>query len=232
MSPSAPFVPTDVQMSEKKKKNSGDIPKDNVPEELSLMSLTDRARLAALVELDGDENLRAHLLGAIGRAETGRGSRQRARDVPMVWTQIHVLDRLEEAFEVLSALPAKTRPKQYGNAMPTVVQERPSLKDLLDMSEGGQLEQFEQDRNRVRLAATAAMVTRMDQALRWPFEHLSHQPELARAVSLRALWAAMRIDIRKRCERHGLHHETFNVQWQAGLGIITGRLIARRVPVS
>jgi hypothetical protein len=152
--------------------------------------------------------------------------------VPAVWTQIHVLDRLEEAYEVLSALPAKTRPKQYGNAMPTVVQERPSLKDLLDMSEAGALEQFEQDRNRVRLAPTTAMVSRMDQALRWPLEHLSDKPELARAVSLRALWAAMRVDIRKRCERRGLHHETFNVQWQAGLRIITGRLIAQRVPVS
>jgi hypothetical protein len=42
----------------------------------------------------------------------------------------------------------------------------------------------------------------------------------------------MRVDIRKRCERRRLHHETFNVQWQAGLKIITGRLIARRVPVT
>jgi hypothetical protein len=72
----------------------------------------------------------------------------------------------------------------------------------------------------------------MDQALRWPLEHLGDKPELARAVSLRALWAAMRVDIRKRCERHGLHYGRFNNQWQAGLGIITSRLIARCVPIS
>jgi hypothetical protein len=200
--------------------------------DLPKLSLIDRARLSALIELDGDQHLRTHILGAIGRSETGRRARERSREVPAVWTQIHVLDRLEEAYEVLSALPAKTRPKQYGNAMPTVVQERPSLKDLLEMSEGGQLEQFEQDRNRVRLAPTTAMISRMDHALRWPLEHLSNEPELARAVSLRALWAAMRVDIRKRCERRGLHHETFNMQWQEGLRIITGKLIARRVPVS
>jgi hypothetical protein len=48
------------------------------------------------------------------------------------------------------------------------------------------------------------MISRMDQALRWSLEYLSDALELARAVSLRALWAAMRVDIRKRCERHGL----------------------------
>jgi hypothetical protein len=140
------------------------------------------------------------------------------------------LDRLEEAFLVLSALPAKTRPQAYGNAMPTPVQEKISFKDLLDMANAG--ESFEEARNRVRIAPTTAQITRMEQALRWPFEHLADKPDLARAVSLRSFWAATRADIRKRCERHGLHHPTFNMQWQAGVSIVTRELVARRVTVS
>lgn len=198
--------------------------------DLKSLSLLDRARLAALIELeqDADSDLRTHLLGAVGRAETGRRTREGSREVPTVWTQVHVLDRLEEAFAVLATLPAKTRPKQFGNAMPTPVRERPSLKDLLEMDEAGQLE----ERNRVRLAPTTAQITRMEEALRWPFEHLADEPELARALSLRALWAAMRVDIRKRCQQRRLSHDAFNWEWQQGLKIITGRLIARRVPVS
>jgi hypothetical protein len=41
---------------------------------LSQMSLLDRARLAAMIEVDGDESLRTHLLGAVGRAGVRGGS--------------------------------------------------------------------------------------------------------------------------------------------------------------
>jgi len=208
-----------------------DIGAENVTPDLSRMSLKERAKLALLIEADGDSGLRGHLLGVVGRPETACGSlKPRSPVVPERWTQIHVLDRLEEAFLVLSSLPANTRPRQFGNAMPTPVQERPSLKDLLEMADAG--ESFEEARNRVRLAPTTAQITRMEQALRWPFEHLADEPELARAVSLRALWAAMKVDIRKRCEQRGIWHDQFNYDWQRGLGKITGALIARRVPVS
>lgn len=196
------------------------------------MSLTDRARLAALVESDGDEQLRVHLLGAIGRAEAGQRSRETAREVPPTWTMIHVLDRLEEAYAVLAALPAKTRPQQYGNGMPTPVREKLTNKDWIDLLEAGELEKVEQDRNRVRLAPTTAQITRMDQALAWAFEYLRDQPELAKAISLRALWAVLRADVQKRCLSRGIEPKTFNQQWQQGLRIITAALIARRVPVS
>jgi hypothetical protein len=196
------------------------------------MSLTDRARLAALVEADGDEQLRVHLLGAIGRAEAGQRARESAREVPSSWTMIHVLDRLEEAYAVLSSLPAKTRPQQFGNGMPTPVREKLTNKDWIDLLEAGELEKVEQDRNRVRLAPTTAQITRMDQALAWPFEFLRDQPELAKAISLRALWAVLRADIRKRCQQRGIDADRFNRQWQEGLRIITAHLVARRVPVT
>ena len=215
-----------------KEKRSGDIPASDVSEKLSQMSLLDRARLAALIELDGDAALRAHILGAMGQVEAGRGSRGSAREVPSTWTQIHVLDRLEEAFAVMAMMPAATRPKAYGSAWPSVVQERLPLVVLAEMSASGELETQQEEQNRIRLPPSSAQVSRMDQALRWPFEYLSDRPELARAISLRAMWSAMRVDIRRRCERRALDHKIFNMQWQAALSILTGRLIARRVPVS
>lgn len=219
-------------MADKTEENDGDIPGDNVPEALSKMSLTGRARLQVLIERDGDTDLRQHLLGAMGRSETTRGARRAAREVPDRWTIIHTLDRLEEAYQVLAGMPMATRPKQYGNAMPTPHRERLSIYDQIEMLGTGELEQLHEDRNRVRIAPTSAQVTRMEQALRWPFEYLGNRPELAKAIQLRAMWSAMGVDIRKRCERRGINHEVFNANWQQALGIITGALIARKVPVT
>lgn len=206
---------------------------ENVTPDLPEMSLADRAKLAALIEMDGDSDLRTHILGAVGRSETGRGGRGASRPVvPERWSQIHVLDRLEEAFGTLAAMPMAGRPKAYGNGLPTPVQERIPLIELFEMEQSGQLEQMREDRNRVRLAATADQISRMDQALSWPGQFLAHDPDIAKAVQLRALWAAMRVDIRKRCQRRGLNHEAFNARWQAGVAVITGQLIARKVPVT
>jgi len=124
------------------------------------------------------------------------------------------LDRLEEAFQVMAMMPAATRPKAYGSAWPSVVQEKIPLITLAEMGAIGELETQQEEQNRVRMAPTSAQVSRMEQALRWPFEYLSDQPELAKAIQLRSMWAAMGVDIRKRCERRGIEHEEFNRQWQ------------------
>lgn len=200
--------------------------------QMSSMSLDQRAKLAALIEVDGDVSLREHLLGAMGRSEQSLLSRRSAREIPSKWTPVHVLDRLEEAFLVLANQPAAAGPKQYGNGMPTVVQERLTNKDWIDLYESGELDQMHEDRNRVRIPATAAQVTRMEQALRWPFEYLADMPHCARALSQRALWAALKYDIRRRCEALGIRHAEFNLLWQDGLRIVTATLIARKVPVS
>lgn len=148
-----------------------------------------------------------------------------------MWTIVHVLDRLEEAYGVMAMMPAATRPKAYGSAWPSVVQEKIPLIVLAEIGEA-EVETRQEEQNRVRLAPTAAQVSRMEQASRWPFEYLRDRPELAKAISLRAMWSAMRVDIRKRCKRKGIDHDDFNRQWQEGLNIITATLIARRVPVS
>jgi hypothetical protein len=198
------------------------------PVDISRMSLSQRAKLTALIERDGDAVMRAHILGAVGQSEPGRRSR-REREVPAQWSQIHVLDRIEEAFEVMAMMPAATRPKQFGAAWPAYTYDRGDLNAQLETFE---LEKTLADRNKVRLSPTAAQVTRMEQASRWPFEYLSDRPDLARAIGLRCLWSVAKADIRKRCQARGIEHAEFNMQWQAALSLITGKLIARKVPVS
>lgn len=197
--------------------------------DLSLLSLTDRARLAALAELDGSSSVRGLMLGAVAASSPARASRARVRELPPQWTQIHVLDRLEEAFEVMAMMPAATRPKSYGAAWPKYAYDRYDLNAQLETEE---LEKTLADRNKVRLSPTAAQVSRMEQALRWPFEYLSDQPDLARALSLRCFWAALRTDIRKRCTDRGIDHVEFNVSWQHALRLVTGTLTVRKVPVT
>jgi hypothetical protein len=225
------FVPAEMrQMADKTRKNDLEgHPAQNVPFE---MSPGDRAKLSVLIEADGDSDLRQYLLGAMGRAETARGARGGPREIPDRWTIIHTLDRLEEAYQVLAGMPMATRPKQYGSAMPEVSRQKLTHLEWIEAYRSGDLAQHEEEKNRVRPRVTTAQVTRMEQALRWPFEFLGSQPELAKAVSLRAMWAAMRVDIRKRCVRHGLDYDLFNRQWQEGLTTITQQLIARKVPVS
>lgn len=205
---------------------------DSANIDISHMSHSDRAKLSALIEKDGDAELREHLLGAMGRSETGRGSLRAPREVPDAWSIVHVLDRLEEAYEVMAMMPAATRPKAYGSAWPSFVQDKIPLVILAEMSASGELETQQEEQNRVRLPPSSAQISRMEQALRWPFEYLRDRPELAKAISLKTMWAAMHVDIRKRCERRGIDHDAFNRQWQEGLNIITVLLIARKVPVS
>jgi hypothetical protein len=206
------------------------MPEQDVASDLSRMSPRERARLSALIETDGDTQLRQHLLGAMGRSETGRGARG-AREIPERWSIIHVLDRLEEGFHIMSMMPAATKPKSYGSAWPQTVQEKIPLIVLAEIG-GDEMETRQEEQNRVRLAPSSTQVTRMEQALRWPFEYLSDRPELAKAISLKAMWSAMRTDIRKKCQRRGLDHDEFNRRWQEGLRIITAALIVRKVPVS
>jgi hypothetical protein len=222
------------QMADNKRKTPRrDIPEGDVTAELARLSLKERARLSAMIEVDGDSALRTHLLGVVGTAETGRGALGPKRSVvPERWSQIHVLDRLEEAYGTLAAMPMVTRPKQFGNGMPTAVQDRLTHKDWIDLFESGELEKMQEEKNRVRRALTAAEITRMDQALRWPFDYLAAYPEVSRSVCLKARWSMAGADIGRRCKALGMNPHFFNRQWQHGLTVIATRLIQKRVPVS
>jgi len=220
-------------MTENKGKNLvGDNRDNNVSVDLSKMSPADRAKLSLLIETDGDSELRQHLLGAMGRRGESRGSRLAARaEVPERWTQIHVLDRLEDAYRVLAMQPG-TKGRTSSTVWPATAVEKMAILDMIELMGTGELEQRAEEKNRVRLQPTSLQISQMEQALAWPFQFLADWPELAKAIQLRSMWAAMGVDIRKRCERRGIAHDEFNRQWQAALSIITGALTARKVPVT
>lgn len=196
----------------------------------SLLSLMDRARLSALAEIDGDPGVRSLVMGVLGKAPPARTGRK-ARELPPQWSQIHVLDRLEEAYETLARLPMMTRPKQYGNAMPSVVRDRIPLLIQAEMAASGDLER-QDDSDDVRLSVTAAQISRMDQAFGWPVDFLLEYPEMAKAVCLKAIWGVAKANISERCLGRGMNHKFFNRQWQHALTIIAVKLIQKKVPVT
>jgi hypothetical protein len=115
-------------------------------------TLAERAAQAARAELRGD---RAGILGAIGRAEPAPLTR--ARTVPDRWSFLHVMDRMEEGFRVLSRLPMATRPRGHANSMPTY--DRGDLNAQLETDE---LERMARIRNHVRIRPGPA--ERMDES--------------------------------------------------------------------
>jgi hypothetical protein len=116
--------------------------------------LAEQAEQAVRAELRGD---RRGILGALG--ETGPAPLSRNRTVPGRWSFLHVMDRMEEGFRVLSRLPMPTRPHGYINSMPTYLYDRGDLNAQLETQE---LERMARIRNAVRIRPTPAEIARMD----------------------------------------------------------------------
>jgi hypothetical protein len=188
-------------------------------------TLAERAAQAARAELRGD---RAGILGAIGRAEPTPLTR--ARTVPDRWSFLHVMDRMEEGFRVLSRLPMATRPRGYINSMPTYVYDRGDLNAQLETDE---LERMARIRNHVRIRPTPAEIERMEEALHWPSAYLGGAEfhHVARAVNLGSLWAAIEVDVDTAVKRIKVTRRTFNARKLQGFRIIATELIRHRVLV-
>jgi hypothetical protein len=170
------------------------------------------------------------LVGQVGPPRVQVAAGQRAARVPERWTPVHVLDRLEEAFEILSRLPMTTRPKGYQNSMPTYAYD---ASDLVGQVETGELERLARMRNRYRLrGATSAEIARMEQALGWAAEFLSDAPEVASAVQLAALWAALKVDQQRRCRERGINRRWFIRRQIHGINVIATALARRRAPIA
>jgi hypothetical protein len=152
------------------------------------LSLFERATVAVMAELTGGD--RSAELGYLGQKE-GRGARLAVRRLPERWDQIHVLDRLEEAMATLRKLPMVTRPKSVGSAWPGYTYDRFDLNAQLETHE---LEVTQRTQNRVRPTASPAEIARMEQVLEWVVRFLRRYPEVAQAVQLAAVWAALRLD--------------------------------------
>ena len=188
-------------------------------------SLGDRAVIAARAELRGE---RAGILGALGEAPLRPLAR--TRRLPASWTFLHVMERMEEGFRVLSRLPMATRPRGYVNSMPIYLYDRGDMNSQLETCE---LERMTKLRNRVRIPPTPAEIARMEEALRWPAEFLSGAEfdRVARAVNLGCLWAALDADMARGLRRIKLTSRTFNARKLQGLRIIARELLRRRVPI-
>lgn len=117
-------------------------------------TLAERAAAAAKAEITGD---RRNLLGQL-QARPAFALQLRTASVPDRWTVVHVMDQLQEAYDILDRIPVITRPKEFGNSMPSYVYDRA---DLNAQIETGELEKLLRVRNRVRLDATPAEVARM-----------------------------------------------------------------------
>jgi hypothetical protein len=159
-------------------------------------------------------------------AATAASRQQRA--VPASWSVVHVLDRMEEAYEVLSRLPMNTRPRAFSNSMPAYAYER---SDRVAQVETGELERLMKLQNRVRFGVRADQVERMEEALAWCMQYLGDSAEVARAVQLGALWAAMRLDAGKRLKKMKINGRMFNRRKVHGLKVIATELIRRQVQV-
>lgn len=195
---------------------------DNAGTEASLGA---RAAKAARAELRGE---RSGILGATTAAAPL--ALARPRRLPVGWSLVHVMERMEEAFRTLSRLPMATRPRGYINSMPIYLYDRGDLNSQLETYE---LERMARLRNRVRIPPSPAEIARMEEALHWPTAFLSGAEfhHVARAVNLGSLWAAFDTDVNRALKRLKLTRRAFNARKLQGLRIITRELIRRRVSV-
>lgn len=123
------------------------------------------------------------LPGYLGLADSlkARAAALGETDVPTEWTPEHVGVRLIEAFEVLSRSVMRPGPRQYANGWPAMVHE---FSDMVD-AQARTLAEKEKQQARVSRPTTDEL-SRMEEALRWPMDHLAGRPLAADALML---WA-------------------------------------------
>lgn len=161
----------------------------------------------------------------------------RRRQLPTAWNIVHVLNRLEEAVDVLGRMPVMPGPRGHSNSMPDYAY---TIGDLNAQAESGELEKMLRANAKPRIPVTAAEITRMQQALRWPTLylkspaglHVTHMAEVSRAVINGALWTVMGANVSKRCRGLNLTPRSFYRQQMHGVEIITRGLIRDDVPVT
>ncbi|MGO4738628.1 hypothetical protein AB4099_18920 [Bosea sp. 2KB_26] len=111
-------------------------------------------------------------------------------DIPTEWTPEHVGARLIEAFEILSRSGGRVGPGRFGNGWPAMVQE---YADLVDQ----QARELAQRERQQAMAARPSSdeVSRMNEALRWPMDHLDGMPLASDALMLWAYASATHRDM-------------------------------------
>ena len=138
---------------------------------------------------------------------------------PERWTAFYVGSRLGEAHATLRRLPMKTRPAEFGSAMPEYIHEGV---ELAYQAGAGTLFQ---NRGRVRpiRGTGAGDVARMNEALSWPLEFLSKHEAHAFAVNEWAFWRDLDQDEAARL---------FGLLTQQALEFIAAKLNVKGRPVT
>lgn len=124
-----------------------------------------------------------NLPGYLGLADSlkARAAALGESDVPAEWTPEHVGVRLIEAFEVLARSAMRPGPRQFANGWPAMVHE------FADMVDAQARTLAEKEKQQARAARpTTDELSRMEEALRWPMDHLAGRPLAADSLML---WA-------------------------------------------
>jgi hypothetical protein len=220
-----------AQVTDKKQeKQERDIVQNDVPfseKPMSHFNSSADEATAARWRAEGRE------VGQVDPATVARWRRASAtgkrRRIPDSWDQVHVLDRMEEAFETLGRMPMATRPKGHASIWPRYAYEHG---DLIAQIETHELERMLRQRNRVRLPTTPAEIQRMNEALAWPMTHLRDNLEASQALQLACLWTVVRADIKERCRARGWNRRKFYRWKMDGARQIALGLIRANVPVN
>lgn len=131
-------------------------------------------------------NLEHDIHGFLGLASdlSARISAVGEGDIPTEWTPEHVGTRMVEAFEILGRSGGRVGPGRFGNGWPAMVQE---YADLVDQQARELAEREKQQAIAARPSSDE--VSRLNEALRWPMDHLDGMALPADALML---WAYAR----------------------------------------
>jgi hypothetical protein len=220
-----------MQMAENKGKNekvtSSETDVTLVPDKMSLLLQVEAILHDPRLRAEGRE------VGQVDAETVARWDRAKgagkARRVPDSWDQVHVLDRLEEAFATLSRTPMALRPKGHSSMWPSYAYERG---DLVAQVETHELERLLRQRNRVRLPTTPAELQRMSQALNWAMIYLKDKPQQAEALQLACFWTASQANVKEQCRERNWDRRQFYRDKMEGARLVALGLIAAKVPVT
>lgn len=158
---------------------------------------------------------------------------------PKVWTPEHVELTFIAALKVLSDIPDRIGPKEFGSAMPSYVYDRADLNAQAetpdvegvrnDISEA--LRETYDRKNRSRRQHTAYEITAMEKAIAWLFLLRPDERHLRSAFAVACACKAREKDFNAACRRRGWAYSTARRRKVEAATRIARRLIEKQVAV-
>lgn len=142
------------------------------------------------------------------------------------WTPDIVRGRLDEAIKLVHRTTGRFGPRQYGTAMPATLTD---WADWLAQIETGELGK---GNNRSRVPATAAQVSRAEEAIAWPMTYLRPWPGPLRVLNMHLVSKAYRLPFSRVCKGAGIPLATAKRARSKAFSIISQGLARDGVPVA